>query len=354
MSVSIADIAFHDLIVHGVMADLTQLASSTRDSVGRYFSVVSAIPSGVLVAWLVLLVGSGAWSGPPDPQAALRVFVDVGVAGGIGLVLAALFLGVVMHPMQYAFVQFLEGYWGDGLVGRRFRTLRSGAHFRRIRALRGRSGELTTQINLKRVELAAASAPRKRAIADEIARLRSDRGELERLTLDYPMEPEAFMPTRLGNVLRHYEWAVGRGYGIEPVWVTPYVMSVAAATDVEYLDDQRSQLDLAARMTIVSFMATALTVLFLARHGLWLLIAIVPYVSGYVSYRGSVVAAAEYGRALGVVITLNRFALYERLQLMRPADVAAERVQNEDLMYFLRHGETDGLNIVYRIPPPPA
>jgi len=134
----------------------------------------------------------------------------------------------------------------------------------------------------------------------------------------------------------------------------PYLVSTATAVDTEYLDDQRSQLDLAVRMTIVSMIATVLTSIFMARHGLWLLVTLLPYASCYVSYRGAVVAASEYGRALGVVLTLNRFALYERLQLERPLSTDAERVQNEKLMHFLSHGPTRGLSLSYRNQPPPG
>lgn len=337
-----------------IMADLQQLAISTRDSIGRYFSVVSAVPSAVLVVWIVLLVGSGAWGGRPDPIASLRVFADLGFGGAVELVFAAIFLGVVTHPIQYSLIQFLEGYWGDGPVAGRARLLRSRAHYARIRALRGRSSWLTREITDRQRKLKVAEQPDKRSIYAEIAELKSRRGELEHLVSNYPDKREAFMPTRLGNVLRRYEWTIGQGYGIDPIWTAPYILSVAPSADVDYLDDQRSQLDLAGRMTIVSFVATALTMLFMARHGLWLLVALFPYASSYLSYRGAVVAAAEYGRALGVVITLNRFALYDRLGLESPADSDVEKRQNQDLIHYLSHGETQGLRLDYRGPPSPT
>jgi hypothetical protein len=336
------------------MTDLSQIATSTRDSIGRYFSLVSAVPSGILVAWVVLLVGSGAWTGQPDAMAALRVFGEVGIGGAAALVLAVIFLGVVMHPMQFAFVQLLEGYWGVSPLAQQARQKRARAHRERIRRFRYLHADLGRVLRSKRAELETETdRDRKRAILNEIIELQSDRGELERITADYPTAPEAFMPTRLGNVLRHYELAVGRGYGVEVITTAPYLVSAATTADVEYLDDQRSQLDLAVRMTVVSIIATALTAIFMARHGLWLLVALLPYASCYLSYRGAVVAASDYGRALGVVLTLNRFALYDRLQLERPPSTEAERERNEDLMHFLRHGRTSGLSLSYRDQSPP-
>jgi len=330
------------------MADLSQIASSTRDSIGRYFSLVSALPSAVLVAWTVLLVGSGAWTGTPDIAAALRAFTEIGIGGAAGLVLASIAVGVVLHPMQFAFVQFLEGYWGASPVARQARFLRIAAHWRRVHGLRAEATSIGIRIDDLKARQSAATGVEYQQLMAEIAELRSAQRELVRLTSTYPDTLDAFMPTRLGNVLRHYEWTVGEGYGIAAIYAVPYLARVSGSGDMEYVNDQRSQLDLSVRMTVVSFLASAFAVLFLARHGLWLLIVLVPYAASYLSYRGAVVAAAEYGRALGVLVTLNRFALYQRLELNRPQDTAAERLQNADLTHFLRHGDTTGLSLSYR------
>jgi len=334
------------------MADLAQIASGTRESIGRYFSLVSAVPSAFLVAWTTLLVGSGAWSRTPDVGAALGVFAKAGIGGTAGLVLAAIGLGVVLHPMQFAFVQFLEGYWGATPVAREARRRRTCAHWDRVHSLQAERAALGRQLKAKRAQLAGAEGVAHRLLVAEIAELLSARREIARTVQSYPDSREAFMPTRLGNVLRRFEWSVGAGYGIEPIATTPYLMSISAPSDVEYLDDQRSQLDLAVRMTVISLLATALGGVFLGRHGMWLLVVLVPYTAGYLSYRGAVVAASEYGRALGVLVTLNRFALYERLQLERPKDTVAELQQNETLRHYLRHGATEGLVLTYRDPPP--
>jgi hypothetical protein len=334
------------------MADFSQIASGARDSIGRYFSLVSVVPSAFLVAWTALLVRSGAWSGTPDVGAALGVFAEAGIGGAAGLVLATIVLGVVLHPMQFAFVQFLEGYWGATPVAREVRRMRTYAHWDSVHSLRVERAALGRQLQAKKAQTVAVEGVARQLLMAEIAELRSTRRELGRIEQSYPDSREAFMPTRLGNILRRFEWSIGVGYGIETITATPYLMSVSTPSDLEYLDDQRSQLDLAVRMTVVSLLATALGGLFLARHGMWLLVVLVPYVAGYLSYRGAVVAASEYGRALGVLVTLNRFALYERLQLKRPKDTDEELKQNENLMHYLRHGDTKGLVLTYRDPPP--
>lgn len=331
------------------MTDLSQIAANTRDSIGRYFNLVSVVPSGMLVAWTMLLVGSGAWNKKPDPVAAFRAFGEIGIGAATGLALATIFIGAVIHPMQFLFVQLLEGYWGVNPLAQRAKRERTRAHRIRIRHLRRRSAELKILLGAKEVEFGAVTdLVQKQALTEEIIELRSQRIELERVTAEYPKDQDAFMPTRLGNVLRHYESSVGIGYGIEVISTMPYLVSAATAADAEYLDDQRSQLDLAVRMTIVSLVAALLTSIFMAQHGMWLLLALLPYTSGYLSYRGAVVAASDYGRALGVVLTLNRFRLYERLQLEQPLSTNAERAQNEKLKHFLRHGKTERVSLSYR------
>jgi hypothetical protein len=49
------------------------------------------------------------------------------------------------------------------------------------------------------------------------------------------------MPTWLGNVLRSYEWQVGKPYGIAAVTAVPFLSRTATPGDMDYVNDQRSQ-----------------------------------------------------------------------------------------------------------------
>ena len=104
-----------------------------------------------------------------------------------------------------------------------------------------------------------------------------------------------------------------------------------------YVNDQRSSLDLAVRLCLTSLLAAALWVLFFWWHGLWLLVTIVPLAIAYLSYRGAVVVAGEYGRAIATVIALNRFSLYERLHLELPSNMASEHQANSVLNDILHY-----------------
>src|SRR5262249_44176912 len=142
-------------------------------------------------------------------------------------------------------------------------------------------------------------------------------------------EYDDIMPTRLGNALRKYERQAGAPYGLDAVSVIQHIFFVAPAERVGYIDDQRQLMDLSVRMTATSIIAALVAVTALWRHGPWLLLALVPYGVAYLSYRGAVVVAHEYGAAVAAMIDLDRFTLYDSLRLPRPKDTNAERLMNE-------------------------
>ena len=174
--------------------------------------------------------------------------------------------------------------------------------------------------------------------ASELVPVRSEREEASRAhDSSFPENIDEIMPTRLGNVLRRAESLAGSQYGLKALKAVPYLMLIAPAAHVDYVNDQRSQLDLAVRMTFMSAVAVVTTLLFLCTDRFWTLLAIVPYGLTYLSYRGSVVAATHYAAAIDVLVNLNRFALYQQLHLPVPANAAEEKVMNETLAEMLQH-----------------
>ncbi|HEY0636951.1 MAG TPA: hypothetical protein VGD67_04830 [Pseudonocardiaceae bacterium] len=335
------------------MPDLTSAVDSARAGIGRYFTLVSALPATLLVMWHALLVASGAWSDPPDLRAAAARLADIGLTHVALLLAVSLALGVVLHPLQFAFVQFLEGYWGLGRLAQVIRQRwiwHQRSHIAALRDLEDSSALAIEEQN--------DLDPHGRTRSDDDVRERiailSVGEEAERLTAEFPVQPDQIMPTRLGNVLRYYERNAGAPYGLDTVRVLPYISRVAAPGDMDYVNDQRSQLDLAVRMVIVSLLCCLSGVVFLGGHGLWLLAALIPYAAAYLSYRGAVVAAGEYGRSLAVVIAVNRFALYDRLRVTAPVDTRDERARNEILGYLLAYSTSDRNSVEYVGSAPPT
>lgn len=323
----------------GTLIDAIQ---GPADRLGRYFSVLSVLPSAVLVLYVRLLAATGAWTGPPDWSAALRALAGIGLTESLQLVLVSLLVGLVLQPLQYAFVQFCEGYWGLGRLAQRVTVAKVRSHRRRLLQLEEHSTESGVLLR---------STPR----LDEARVVHLNRrGEAERLRVNYPIDPDDVRPTRLGNVLRRYESGAGGPYGLSLVTVAPHLVLSAPRTHVDYVEDQRTQLDLAIRLVVINAVACVLSVGCLWDDGLWLLVALVPYVLGYLCYRGSVVVAAEYGTALATVLDLDRFELYERLHLPLPGSTSDERRSNTMLGRVLRDRDEDAV-LRYRHPvPPPA
>jgi hypothetical protein len=281
---------------------LADLTAGTRQTIGRYFSVVSMVPSLLFVIYVFLLIRSGAWSHRPNWGIAVDALVHIGVGGAVALIVLGTALGISIHPIQFSLVQFLEGYWGTNAVARKARAARITHHRKRIKSLAKKEEE-----------------------DDEASRL-----------LDlYPTALEDVMPTRLGNVLRRYETLAGQQYELNVLTILPHVALAAQSEDVRYLDDQRTQLDLAVRMCFTAILASIVSVAFLWHDERWLLVAAIPAALAYITYRGAIVSAQDYGVAMMALIDMNRFALYERLHMPRPDNIAEERRTNERLMQLL-------------------
>lgn len=300
--------------------------SGVGGAIGRYFSIVSFIPSLFLTGFTFALIESGSWSGSggPDWARAGNAFTHLGNLAL--LILISIALGVVVHPVQFALVQFFEGYWGTGSLAQRARVARIRHHLKRLRGVQF-GGNQRAELALEDEE--DPPEPESRVELLSIVE------ESQRVIDGYPIDDDAMMPTRLGNVLRRYERLAGSQYGLDAVGIIRHVALVAPAQRVDYVNDQRQLLDLSVRMTATSIFATFVAIAFLWHHGPWLLLALVPYGIAYLSYRGAIVVAHEYGSAVSTMIDLDRFALYDSLHLPPPATTTAERRMNAQLMELI-------------------
>jgi hypothetical protein len=320
------------------------VALGAAGSVGRYFVVVSVLPSSLLVSYSYILIRSGAAQSRVDWAAGFHALAHAGVGGALLLGFIAVGVALLTHPLQFAIVQAFEGYWGTNRIAQALRVQRILRHQKRAE-------------RLEELEANAAEAMQELATKPEAVEERtrpeswSDEAQRERLTL-YPRALDHVMPTRLGNVMRRFESAAGTQYGLDAPTIFPHLMLVAPAEHVAYVNDQRSQLDLAVRMAFTALLATAVSVGCLWRDGLWLLIAAIPYAAAYLSYRGSVVLARQYATAVTTVIDLDRFLLYERLHLDVPATTRSERSQNRRMLRLLQH--TRAPTLTYFNPQPQA
>jgi hypothetical protein len=285
--------------------------------------VISVVPSSLYVVFVYLLITSGSWDHLPRWSQAFKSLEQLGV-GGIGLIaLASIALGVIVHPSQFAIVQFFEGYWGNNCIAQAIRSQRILRYRLLCEGLEGVKNDALDGLE----ELGRSDG--KKAVG-RIA-LRSQYDEAHRVRESFPRALDNIMPTRLGNVLRRAEAQAGSQYRLSALQVVPHILLVAPQGHVDYVSDQRSQLDLAVRMTFMSVLSAATAVLFLWHCHFWIFIALIPYMLAYFSYRVSVIAARHYGSALDILINIDRFELYKQLRIQFPAGTAEERKANEKL-----------------------
>jgi hypothetical protein len=266
---------------------IIDVSTGMAQTIGRYFSVVSVIPSSLYVIFGYVLITSGSWQHSPNWAHAVKSLEQLGVGGIAFLAFLSLALGALIHPIQFAIVQFFEGYWGSSPFAQAIRARRI---LRYQHVCQGLSDEqVRTQDQLANLSRAGV-----RAFAVRTP-LQSKLDETSRVLNAFPRGYSKIMPTRLGNALRRSESNAGSQYGLNALQVVPQLLLIAPPGHVDYVNDQRSQLDLAVRMTFISALASATAVLFLWPYRLWVLVALIPYVLAYLSYRGSVVAARLYG-----------------------------------------------------------
>ena len=103
---------------------IADVGTGAAQAIGRYFSVISVIPSSFYVAFVYLLIASASCHASPNWS---KAFASLGHLGATGIALLAFFsigIGLIIHPIQFAIVQFFEGYWGSGPVAQAIRTQR--------------------------------------------------------------------------------------------------------------------------------------------------------------------------------------------------------------------------------------
>jgi hypothetical protein len=336
------------------MAALTPVDAtlSIGARIGRYFAIVSMIPSLFLVLWVYLLVASGSLTGTPTWHKVEVAISDWSLGKVAWVVLATLAVAVVLHPLQFVTTQLLEGYWGTTSLAIAAMKIRIVHHRKRQRDLRSQAGANRRAwigackdllgidpekdpekdpVLMKRISNFIKSKPGDSLmlylVAEESARSQNARA--------YPSDATRILPTQLGNVLRSFEDAAGSQYGLSSLTISPHLHLLAPPRHLEYLVDAREDMDSAIRICTVGLIATILTVGLLLTDGFWLLWAILPYFISYLAYKGAVSAAQGYGSVIASVIDLDRFLLYDELGVPLPRDNEEERKNNLELMQLL-------------------
>jgi len=193
------------------VAAIGDIAGAARDTAGRYFSLVSGLPAAVLVVYVFVLAASGAWSHTPRFGQAFHELTSLSLGGLVALAVASVGAALVLHPLQVAMVQVLEGYWGSGAIAVSIRGAATAWYMRRMAREQARLNDAVASMN---------DATSIETLFDDhrvaYYKVLTKRAEATRLLAEMPDNKE-LMPTRLGNVLRFYERTAGSPYGLDAI-----------------------------------------------------------------------------------------------------------------------------------------
>jgi hypothetical protein len=316
--------------------------SGLSDQIGRYFAAVSFTSSLTLVAAVAGVAASGAFRGTPDFDSIVTTFRNLGIQDVALLGLATVVVGLALHPLQFAMVQLLEGYWGLTRIGVASAATLRHRSFERLISLENRQAqdlEELEELESRWDKALDSDDPSLQSLViafeRQWLRLIASTEEAARLRDKYPSKSNRVMPTALGNRLRRAEDLAGQAYGIDAVTAGPHLALLATADVRMYYDDTMTELDTSVRYCVVWTLITVLLTVAMWDAGWWLTLSALTYVLAWLSYRGAVTAAEEHGVALRTLVDLTRFQLYDSMGVEQPVSSTQERAMNTELMVLL-------------------
>ena len=234
------------------MAEIASAAVETGRSIGRYFTVISMVPSLLFVLYIYGLFAANAWPGPFEPAKALHATENLSIAKIVALLVAALLLGLVLHPFQFSMTQLLEGYWGRSCIGlglarwriMRYRRAVRVLHVAATEAEKAWIGTIGSDGHAGSARSHGPTGAPKRInalwtlkLATRCSLIICAPRHFAQHSSQYPEAWRRIMPTRLGNVLRRYEDKAGQQYGLDIIRIAPHLNLVALPEHRDYVDD---------------------------------------------------------------------------------------------------------------------
>jgi hypothetical protein len=300
---------------------MASLAGLGSNSLGARYYLVSYLPIAAGVLAVGFVVAAGAPQEHPSWDRALDALRSTDLGDVALLAVGVTVLAVLLQPLQLSLVRLLEGYWGNGTVGRALASP----------LLKGQQRRRDDLSRVAESDPGTGPVPVEAAVADQVLRAR------------YPSR-RLLMPTALGNALRASEQTAGRRYGLDSVVMWPRLYPLLSPQMRTVVDDRRDQLDVTAGLSAVASVVVVVTAVLLWGDGWWLSVPVVAAAVARLSYVSAVSAAVAYGESVHVAFDLHRFDLLRALHLPLPATPAQERAANESLSTMFRQ---EG-------PPPPG
>lgn len=279
----------------------------------RYFVVGFFLPAFVSLASLWLSASS---QFVPNGLERHSEATQLAILGGVALI-----AGLVLSGVSYYITRLFEGY-----------PLERVSNW----PIAGRVYQSAVSFQRRRYE-------RLRAIRDDKDRPSKDRQRaawyLDRF---FPNNPDALLPTRVGNAIRAFERHSNVRWGLDGVTIWPRIEAL--------LSDHERELHVDSKINFYVFTNAAVGAMAVgaclivdeavnapqpASH--WPLYAI-PFVLGYVLYRSAIGPATEWGDSVRSSVDLHRLEIYEKLGVRAPTSFSDERRVADSVNKALLYG----------------
>lgn len=308
---------------------------------GRRINIVGIIPTIFLVVFVFALLLSGPPGHAPSWSRLVSSTRELSAVEAFLVVAVILLIALLVQPFQRPLVRMMEGYWAESCRCPAWLSLMARHHqTRRYDKLsnlaspscdgddppRGLDGLYVSHAKEPDLLLAEWRA------FDEFRHSTA----MVQLVSRFPQK-ERILPTALGNVLRAAEDSAGQRYGLDTVTLWPALYSVLSPAVRDVVDDQRDQMDVAARLSAVLLLCALASAGLLWSYPYWMLgFVAAALIGAYLAYRAAVTAAEGYGVMLKLAFDRHRFDLLTGLHLPQPSDSAAEFTVNQQLTAYLR------------------
>ncbi|MEA5467120.1 hypothetical protein [Leptothoe sp. PORK10 BA2] len=231
----------------------------------------------------------------------------------VGLLIVGLIVIVTSSSVAQKFdrpmLRFLEGYWP--------RWMKPLRHKRTQRYVNQWQQQQQRWSTLYAKGEAALSA-------EEL----NEYAQLDWLVMHSPSQPNQFMPTRLGNLLRASEYRSKERYGLDAVVCWPRLWLLLPDSTRKELQEARAALNTTVRISFWSLLFLVWTPL-----AWWAPLLALPV--AWFSYRIALSAAAVYVDLLEATFDVHRHLLYQSLRIKLPKNPIKEAEDGKKLTQYL-------------------
>jgi len=301
---------------------------------GSRLQVIGLLPTILAVGVVTFLVAADA---PSNSLSWSTIQEAVTSIGGVGLIVisgVSVAVAISLQPLQFRLVQLLEGYWP--------------AWFPQWMARLGVRLEMNRRDRIKR---RLRPGKLRKTVAAEVTALERAQAAESQIRERFPAD-DRMLPTALGNALRAAEDTVGQRYDLESVVIWPRLFQVLPERIRTAIDDEVTQLDVSARLTVTWTLAGMVCLLWLLRdvaalleNPLWLAVVASVFLLARLSYQSAVESAIAHGVDLEVAIDLYRARVIDAMRLYPTVSLKQERRVFRELSGLFRESSPSDRNL---------